>query len=389
MKKLNTAILTIILSFLFIPAAQANVVDEVKFYVKNYYYEPVPSNLDKMTTVEEISKALDAHSYYMSKEEYAMYTALLGIEIAMDKYALVSGDPVRKSHVNSAMLYGNTGYIQITSFTGNLGSAVEQHWATLKKEGAQTLIIDLRNNGGGYVDSAQQLLGFFEGVTSSFHIKTRQGEKAIPVLQAKTKFPKNTYLLINHQSASASEMVAVSVKDQHAATIIGEQSHGKGTIQSFFKLTNEGVLKLTTGEFTGTAGTKVNKIGILPHHKAAKGEELRVAHRLIIEKSLKPMKSLHNIDTNTAIELKLPYKMNFSGDDASHHIELVELGGKAVPITVIQENPETLSITPNTALDIDAEYAAIIKPKTQRLNGKRVTSGHSVIITVNLATKES
>lgn len=389
MKKWNVTILALLLFFSFTPMTEASTIDEMKYYINNYYYEQVPKNLDALKTPKQISDALDQYSFYMTKEEFEIYKLLLGLGGTSSHDFTQSGEPTGKPSISSNMLYGKTGYISIENFNENLGVSLERHWATLKNKGAKTLIVDLRNNGGGYVESAQEMLGFFDGLTSSFHIKTRQGKKQMPVIHAKVKFPKNTYILMNRNSASASEMVAVSAKDQKAATIIGEKSFGKGTVQSFFNLTDQGVLKLTTGEFVGPSGTKVNKVGVTPNYNAKRNNEIQTAHRIILQQSLKPMDSPAISSGDKGITLNLPYKMNFLGSEASHQIELIQLGANEIPITIEQVNYQTVTITPKAELDPKAEYGVVIKSNIRRINGKRVKGDFYTPLTISTTKTET
>ena len=245
MKKMKIVLLTIMTLFLFTPIAQASgVLEDVKFFVDTYYYGDMPENLHTMKTVDEVVNSLDEYSRYMSAEEYRTY---LG--------AVAATKPAPILHpIQSSMLYGGIGYIKVTTFSADLGKQIETHWAKLKKAGATGLIIDLRYNGGGYVESAEQLLGFYQGVTDAYYLKTREGNKMIKPIPTKIKFPKQSYVLVNRYSASASEIVAASLIDQQAATIVGETTKGKGTVQSFFEFDNGGALKLTIGQFTGPKG---------------------------------------------------------------------------------------------------------------------------------------
>ncbi|WP_342513210.1 S41 family peptidase [Sporosarcina sp. FSL K6-1522] len=394
MKKLNSALLAIILSFLLVPAvnANANTLNEVKFYVGNYYYGTVPKNLATMKNIQEITNALDAYSIYMTKIEYELFKAILGTEASADAPIAISGTPLAAptpSHVSSDMLYGNTGYMKITTFPTNLGNSVEQHWRKLQQQGATSLIIDLRDNGGGFVESAEQLTGFFQGAPNAYYVMRRMGSEMVPVIPANSRFPKDTYLLVNRKSASASEMVAIAVKDQKVATLVGETTRGKGTIQSIFELNDGGALKMTTAQFTGPSGTIVNQIGIQPHIEAPNGMELNAAHRRIMENTLAKqaitkIASPTSIRPTEPIQLQLPHKMNLQGPYASHKVEVVKLASRTtIPVAVeYGEDNQMLTLKPKQQLEAGSEYLVIIEPTLKRLNGKIVKTGIYTTITV-------
>lgn len=394
MKKLNAALLAIILTIILAPVAQASTLDEVKFYVKNYYYKEVPAHLETMQTIDEVTRSLDAYSYYMTKKEFDAYLKMISehlpVEDNMTTTALLA------NAVTSKTLYGHTGYIKITNFSANIENTIALHWTRLKNQGAQRLIVDLRDNPGGFVESAEQLLSFFGGAKNAYYINTRHETKLVSTTPNTKRFPDETYLLLNRQSASASEIVAVSLKDQKAATIIGEKSFGKGTMQSFFQLGingENGVLRLTTAEFKGPKGTAVNKIGITPDITAAPGKELAQAHRIALEKLLNKqaytkLNPIQNVSSGTPIQINLPQPTNFQGTQLANRVELVQLGGGTMPITITQSKDyQSISIQPQTSLSPDAEYVVILHPETKRLNGKRTKSGLYTIVTPNSVKK--
>ena len=281
MRKLQIAFLTILTLCLPISLAHADTLDDVKYFVDTYYYGDIPENLSKMTTVDEIIHALDEYSRYLTAEEYEAYLAAVAKNASSANVATAT--PVlAEPALTSSMIDRNIGYLKITTFTADLGQQVDAHWAKLKKVGATELIIDLRYNGGGYVDSAEQLLGFFPGVTSAYKLATREGTTMIKPITTNNKFPAKPYVLVNRYSASASEIVAAALQDQQAATMIGETTKGKGTIQSIFVLEEGGALKLTIGEFTGPKGTKVHKKGIAPTFQTKPDQELIYARYRIL-----------------------------------------------------------------------------------------------------------
>lgn len=396
MKKIQTALIAIIALFLFTPIAQANTLDDIKFFVDTYYYGAIPKNLDTMKTVDEIVDALDEYSRYMSAEEYHTYLSA----VAEDKYeptpnlaAITTPKTTKKSPpasqhpVTSSMLYGNIGYIKIKTFSADLGQQVDSHWTKLKKAGATGLIIDLRYNGGGYVDSAEQLLGFYQGVTNAYYLSTREGNKMIKPIPTKTKFPKQSYVLVNRYSASASEIVAASLIDQQAATIVGETTKGKGSVQSFFEFNDGSALKLTIGHFTGPKGTLVHKKGIQPTIKTESNKELIDIHRRLLNESFsnrhyKKIGNLVKVPTTKKMTAQFTQPMNFKNIQTSHIIELVKVGGVTVPITFKQKDNNTLEIIPNKNLQPGASYELIIHPGLQNTNGRTVKQGTHVPITV-------
>lgn len=287
MKKYHIAILTILTLILYTPFAQADTLDDIQYFVDTYYYGDIPENLYTLTSIDDIIHTLDVYSRYLPADEYQSYLAVA----AKDKTTanIASTTPISKKQtqpaVTSSMLHDNIGYLKIAVFADDLDQEVHDHWLALQKNGATELIIDLRFNGGGDVESAEQLLGYFRGVTDAYQLTTREGTRVIKPITTNIKFPQQTYVLVNRYSASASEIVAVALKDQQVATIVGEKTKGKGTIQSILPLEDGGALKLTIGEFAGPKGTKVHKKGVTPTIQTEPNKELITIYNQLIQEA--------------------------------------------------------------------------------------------------------
>jgi len=267
------------------PLVQADTLDDIQYFVDTYYYGEIPENLHTLTSVNDIIHTLDAYSRYLTPDEYQSHLAVDAITTDKPTANIASTTiaPQTQPAVTSSMLPNNIGYLKIAVFAADLDQKVHDHWLALQQAGATELIIDLRYNGGGYVESAEQLLGYFPGVKDAYQLTTREGSRMIKPITTDIKFPQQTYVLVNRYSASASEIVAVALKDQKAATIIGETTKGKGTIQSILPLEDGGALKLTIGEFAGPKGTKVHKKGIIPTIQTEPNKELITIYNQLIQ----------------------------------------------------------------------------------------------------------
>lgn len=283
MKKILAAFLTFLFLTLHTPLAQADTLDDIQYFIDTYYYGDVPEDLYTLTSVDEIIHTLDVYSRYLPANEYQSHLAAVDTNKPTANIAPITIAPQTKQAVTSSMLPHNIGYLKIAQFTADLDQKVHDHWLALQQAGATELIIDLRYNGGGYVESAEQLLGYFQGVTDAYQLTTRTGTRMIQPVTTNVKFPQQTYVLVNRYSASASELVAVALQDQQAATIIGETTRGKGTIQSILPLEDGGALKLTIGEFTGPKGTKVHKKGITPTIQTEPNKEFITIYTQLIQ----------------------------------------------------------------------------------------------------------
>ena len=162
---------------------------------------------------------------------------------------------------------GATGYIQIAEFSDHTGEQFDEALNQLLKKGIDGLIIDLRNNPGGLLDSAVDVAEPF----------FRKGE-LIVYTQGRKPADQENYLsdtdgeplklpvavLINGDTASAAEIVAGALKDAGRAVIVGERSYGKGSVQTIFKLKNGEGLRLTTAHYFTPSGVKINAHGVSP-----------------------------------------------------------------------------------------------------------------------------
>ncbi|WP_252501980.1 S41 family peptidase [Sporosarcina sp. Marseille-Q4943] len=390
MKKIQSILLAFMTIILLAPYASAQTalsaeaeaarVDDIKFFVENFYYGDIPENLHAMTTINEIIDSLDEYSRYMSADEYMNYVAAVGA----DDLALHN---LTEPAVTSHMLYGNIGYMKITTFSANMDKAVTKHYTNLKNKGADKLIIDLRYNGGGYVESAEQLLGHFEGVKTAYEMKTREGTTTIKPVQSKLKFPKQTYVLVNRYSASASEIVAASLKDQNAAIIVGEKTKGKGTIQSFFEFEDGSALKLTIGEFTGPKKSKIHRTGISPTIASEHDQELSTIHARLLkdslsQKSYKQVDKLQEVPTNKTFHLHFTQKMNLTGTNTSNKVELIKVGGVAVPISIKPNGTDMLDVTPLKQMQKGGSYFLVVHPGIANDTGRTTKQGIFTPITV-------
>ncbi|WP_242823444.1 S41 family peptidase [Thermobrachium celere] len=169
--------------------------------------------------------------------------------------------------VKGSLIDGHVGYINLMSFGENTNSEFLSVYNNLKSKGADFFILDVRNNGGGFLYTAVEILSNFIGSNTCVVLKDKYGfqtkvkNDVVPSRLINERF----ILLTNGNSASASEILAAALKDYNKALIIGNRTFGKGTAQSFFVLSNGDILKLTTQKFYSPNGNEINKIGVLPH----------------------------------------------------------------------------------------------------------------------------
>lgn len=156
-------------------------------------------------------------------------------------------------------------YIQIYSFTENAGTYFEEAMEEVDKNGVKKIVIDLRNNGGGYLDAAVKIADRFlpDGavITSEDH-KVALFNRIYRATGDDTDY--EVRVLINSMSASASEVLAAALRENGKAKLIGTRSFGKGTVQSVAQLENGGVMKYTSAYYLTPDGNNINKLGLNP-----------------------------------------------------------------------------------------------------------------------------
>jgi carboxyl-terminal processing protease len=286
-------------------------------------------------------------------------------------------------NVEYEMLAGNIGYVRLYSFSQDAAEEILPAIQALK--GAKGWIFDLRDNGGGFITSAQDVSGLFPNVTKAFQLRDNtQVPEVYDATVQPSKFTSPTHLLINGYSASASEMVSASVKEQKGATLYGQTTYGKGSMQSLFPLSDNSVLKLTTAKFFSPKGTAINEIGVSPNVKTAEGEELFISHRDHLVAQLpkyRKLPTLQNVPVTKTFTVKMTAKMNWTGLKASD-VQLIQLGGQEAAVDVKVMDDKTIKVTPKQNLESKGKYMLIIHPKWTSKMSKKVTNGIYLELTV-------
>src|ERR1017187_1118230 len=176
---------------------------------------------------------------------------------------------VQLQSVAAEMLTPEYGYLRFTSFSdikaGELERAVErlERRGTAKPKG---FVIDLRNNPGGVLDAAVQVADDFldRGTIVSAEGRTREARVRMEAKPGDISNGATLVLLVNSGSASASEILAAALHDNHRATLIGRRTYGKGSVQTIMPLSDGQALKITTSRYFTPSGMSINGIGIVP-----------------------------------------------------------------------------------------------------------------------------
>ena len=197
-----------------------------------------------------------------------------GIELTVrrrgEKKALtfnITREIIEIQSVKSEILENNIGYIRLTSFNENSSDQIEKQIKKLKKnENLNAFILDLRNNPGGLLSQAITISDFFLDNGEIVSTKSRKKSENRKWFAKKGDITdgKTLLVLINYGSASASEIVAGALKDHKRAIIVGENSYGKGSVQSIIPLKNKGAIRLTVAKYYLPSGKSISEVGFRP-----------------------------------------------------------------------------------------------------------------------------
>jgi len=171
--------------------------------------------------------------------------------------------------VNNPSVYGSVvngvGIMTITRFDDKTGSLARALATEFKTAGVKGVVLDLRGNGGGYVTAAQDVGGIW--LDKQVIVTEKKGNKVTDELKSGGSPILNgvpTVVLINSSSASASEIVAGALRDHKAATLMGEKSFGKGSVQKLVNLSDGTMLKVTVARWYTPSGLNISEKGITP-----------------------------------------------------------------------------------------------------------------------------
>ena len=165
------------------------------------------------------------------------------------------------------------GYIYLSTFSENAGTQVKEALKKLDKENIDSLIFDVRSNTGGYLTSVTEILNMFLKKGHLMYSLEEKDKKKMYYDTTKEEYDKDVVVLIDRKTASASEILASSLKESYGATIVGTTSYGKGKVQSTYKLSKDTMLKYTTAKWYTPNGNSIDEVGITPGIYVTLGKE--------------------------------------------------------------------------------------------------------------------
>jgi len=179
----------------------------------------------------------------------------------------VTREIIQIKSVKAELLEKNIGYIRLTSFNENSARQIKKEINKFEKnKNLKSYILDLRNNPGGLLSQAIKISDFFLDDGEIVSTKSRQQSENRKWFAKKGDLTqgKTILVLINYGSASASEIVAGALKDHKRAILIGENSYGKGSVQSIIPLKNKGAIRLTVAKYYLPSGKSISEVGVSP-----------------------------------------------------------------------------------------------------------------------------
>jgi len=179
----------------------------------------------------------------------------------------ITREIIQVQSVKSELIGDNIGYIRLTSFNENSSKQIKQKIEKISKDkDLKGYILDLRNNPGGLLSQAIKISDFFLENGEIVSTKSRKISENRKWFAKKGDITdgKTLIVLINYGSASASEIVAGALKDHKRAIILGENSYGKGSVQSIIPLKNKGAIRLTIAKYYLPSGKSISEVGVTP-----------------------------------------------------------------------------------------------------------------------------
>lgn len=208
----------------------------------------------------------DAVRAMRGKKGEKVVIGIVSSEKKRKEYTIIKS-PIQTQTVASKVIENDIGYIQIISFEGKTANEFRENFASLKEKNIKGLIIDLRSNPGGLVDQVIDIADQILPKANIVYTNNKKDEKEYFYADDKESIKLPIVVLINEGSASASEILSGALQDNKAATLVGQQSYGKGVIQSVMKMGDKGGIVLTTAQYYTPKGNVVHKKGITPDIK--------------------------------------------------------------------------------------------------------------------------
>lgn len=203
---------------------------------------------------------------------------------------------VQNNNISSEILDNNIGYIRIWAFENQIYDQFKKEYDKLMSNNIKGLIIDLRNNPGGLVDQTLKIANLLVPESDALKLVSRYGVEKIYKTTSKDEINIPLAILVNENSASASEILSGIVKDSNKGVIVGTKTYGKGIVQSTKQLSFGGALSITTAKYYTSSGIEIHKNGITPDIEINLDEEHRGDMTVPYDSDLQLQKAVEYIE---------------------------------------------------------------------------------------------
>ncbi|MEA2721723.1 MAG: carboxyl-terminal processing protease [Candidatus Eremiobacteraeota bacterium] len=180
----------------------------------------------------------------------------------------ITRQTIHQPSVSSKMLPGNIGYVDLAVFGSTTAAELGTALKRLDSQGAKAYVLDLRYNGGGYLNAAVDVSSKFISSGPIVSVKSRAGTDTEYDAENTAIAPRPLAVLVNQYTASASEITAGAIQDSGVGTLVGVKTFGKGVVQTIFPLRDGSAVKITTARYFTPKGRDINAVGIEPEIKS-------------------------------------------------------------------------------------------------------------------------
>lgn len=205
---------------------------------------------------------------------------------------------IKENNISSEILDGNIGYIKIWGFENETYKQFKEQYQELVAKNIKGLVIDLRNNPGGFVDQALLIANLFVPESEALKLVSRYGTEQVFKTTSTTEIHMPLTVLVNGNSASSAEILSSIIKDSNKGAIIGTKTYGKGIVQTTKKLKYGGALSITTAKYYTSSGVEIHKNGVEPTILVEQAEEYKNEVVVPHDKDTQLLKAVEYIEQN-------------------------------------------------------------------------------------------
>lgn len=210
----------------------------------------------------------------------------------------VTRKKIKENNISYNVLDDNIGYIRIWGFENKTYEQFKDAYDKLRAQNISGLIIDLRNNPGGFVDQALYIANLLVPESNALKLVSRKGVEKVYKTTSNTQIDIPLAIVVNQNSASSSEILSSIIKDSKKGVIVGAKTYGKGIVQTTKKLSFGGALSITTAKYYTESGVEIHKNGIEPNIKVELDEKDKNEFSLPYEKDLQLQKAVEYVKGN-------------------------------------------------------------------------------------------